>query len=946
MGWVIMLCATALQFQAQAATILSSSSAAATTAPIRTHQAAPKPPAGPHGHNTATGDAAPSTPTAQNPRALLQKPGASAALPATTSSEPCSELKQHLDRYAGRGEVACADVTPVPAGSAVVGSAPHSETAKAAADLTACATANYTRFEWCSVADFSVNVYRVNPPSPKPVGTLKGTAVDDVVTVNNSLRFTDNITLHFTEVKDDAANLRLIYRASCTAKSNPSGGASSCSTSPNFPNGAAPSTDSDIQASVAVSNVVPKRPGPGGNGLAGETDTTVSSGLTFQSTNPNNILPADVTWDAQAFVACDNQVSNIKPGCVMPLVWPTLTTMKSLPHIAWNIYKVQRGGTMHYGLAGGTAVNNDFPNPSGNPLTRNEAAEGDNRRVACDGRTSPVPGVLTCDEYPFNATWQGASYADAADWGWAWVPREENDAQGGRTSGFNKTNRILDGDSYWVDVSGATPPPPVLGPVQFTGGITNGGTYASTVAVTASAPHADAFSFHVQQGGVDKLVSPSIPGTPGTNSHAWQFNTHALPNGHYQVYGVATLRGSVVGVSNAINITIANPTAVATTLTLNAPPSGDYHDPVTVSAELTVTGGGPVADKPVSFSLAGNESCTATTNSAGSAACSVTPGESAGTTTLRARFAGDSIRQASSASAPFTVTPEETTVAYTGPGKVANGARVTMSGVLKEDGITPIAGRTVTIALGSGAAQQTCTGTTDTAGTASCAISVMNQLLTDSATLPVTVKFAGDAYYRPSTGEATVRLEYYTGRGFGVSLNVNLPLVSLRLSPKPDTGPVRTATGSSTTTPCAASISTPLVSANALCANVTTRLAPGTSTTTATLQNATIGLPGLPVIGITGLTATSVSSCTATSGSTTLELTIAGRPITVPTAPNSVIGLPGGARLVVNEQRPVADADFGTTVNAVHLVVPGLAGGPDIADIVVGSATSGAHNCT
>jgi hypothetical protein len=59
-----------------------------------------------------------------------------------------------------------------------------------------------------------------------------------------------------------------------------------------------------------------------------------------------------------------------------------------------------------------------------------------------------------------------------------------------------------------------------------------------------------------------------------------------------------------------------------------------------------------------------------------------------------------------------------------------------------------------------------------------------------------------------------------------------------------------------------------------------------------------------------------------------------------------VIGLSGGARLVINEQTPDPTADFGTTVNAVHLIVPGLLGGANTVDVVVGSATSGAHNCS
>ncbi|MET8127543.1 choice-of-anchor P family protein [Streptomyces sp. NPDC005065] len=80
------------------------------------------------------------------------------------------------------------------------------------------------------------------------------------------------------------------------------------------------------------------------------------------------------------------------------------------------------------------------------------------------------------------------------------------------------------------------------------------------------------------------------------------------------------------------------------------------------------------------------------------------------------------------------------------------------------------------------------------------------------------------------------------------------------------------------------------------------------------------------------------STCTATHGFATLTPTIAGAPVTVPTAPNSVSGLPCGARVVINEQSAVLDAGFGTTVNSAHLVVPSLLGGTT-ADVVIRSAT-------
>ncbi|MEY9844277.1 putative repeat protein (TIGR01451 family) [Streptacidiphilus sp. BW17] len=386
------------------------------------------------------------------------------------------------------------------------------------------------------------------------------------------------------------------------------------------------------------------------------------------------------------------------------------------------------------------------------------------------------------------------------------------------------------------------------------------------------------------------------------------------------------------------------PGKIPTSVKYTGAVTADYHDAFTASGNVSGQGS-PVSGGSVTFKL-GGASCTGTTDSSGNASCSLTPVDPAGTVTLQAAYAGDATHEASSTTTSFTITREETTLAYTGPAHVANGVPATLSGVLKEDGATAIAGRSVQIALGTGTTQQICTGTTGADGTASCTIASVDQPLNDTATVPVAVTFAGDGYYLPSIASATVRLEYYTGRAYGLSANVDLTLAQLTIPPTPDTGPIRTAQASSTNVPCTATVSTLLISADALCVNNTTKLAPGTSTTTSTVQDATIGIPGLPVIGVSGLTATSISSCTGTSGSATLTLTLAGVPVTVPTAPNSVIGLPGGARLVVNEQTPVPGADFGTTVNAVHLIVPGLLGGANTVDVVLGSATSDAHNCS
>ena len=81
--------------------------------------------------------------------------------------------------------------------------------------------------------------------------------------------------------------------------------------------------------------------------------------------------------------------------------------------------------------------------------------------------------------------------------------------------------------------------------------------------------------------------------------------------------------------------------------------------------------GAPIAGEPVTLTLNGTQSCTATTNASGVASCSVTPNEPAGTYTLTGTFAGDTTKApqllASTGSNNFVVTHEETAIAYTGP---------------------------------------------------------------------------------------------------------------------------------------------------------------------------------------------------------------------------------------------------------------------------------------
>jgi hypothetical protein len=372
---------------------------------------------------------------------------------------------------------------------------------------------------------------------------------------------------------------------------------------------------------------------------------------------------------------------------------------------------------------------------------------------------------------------------------------------------------------------------------------------------------------------------------------------------------------------------------VPTTLTYNGATTSDYHDPATLSARLTDSNTNPVPNKPITFTMA-TQTCIAATDASGTASCPITPIQPAGTYTVTATFTADAKYLGSSDSRPFTVTREETTLTYTGDTHIANGTPAHLSGVLTEDATTPIAGRTVTFTLGSGATAQSCNQSTDTTGTAACTITVAQPGPADS--VPVTATFNGDTFYQPATASTRLLLQFMTGRAFGISSSG-----LLQINPIPDTGPISTPSAGTTSTPCVATI-TGLLTAHALCANVTTAVNPGTSTSTASVADANIGLPLLPAITLRTVQARSQTTCSASTGQTTIDFLQVGSVIvvsnTIQPGPNTTINVLG-IKLILNEQIPVAGADKGLTVNAVHIIIPGTL------DVIVASATSDAHNC-
>lgn len=119
--------------------------------------------------------------------------------------------------------------------------------------------------------------------------------------------------------------------------------------------------------------------------------------------------------------------------------------MTTLPHTAAGIRAIQQAGPHHYGRQA-----------DGQPLTRNSSLKPANNNAAC-AQSRPRPSGMSCDEYPFATTDQGASKTTAPDWGWAWVPAGEQNQQGGMLQKFYGQNRVVDGtngtgDAFWVAV--------------------------------------------------------------------------------------------------------------------------------------------------------------------------------------------------------------------------------------------------------------------------------------------------------------------------------------------------------------------------------------------------------------------------------------------------------------------------------------------------------------
>jgi PKD repeat protein len=298
----------------------------------------------------------------------------------------------------------------------------------------------------------------------------------------------------------------------------------------------------------------------------------------------------------------------------------------------------------------------------------------------------------------------------------------------------------------------------------ITGCAANYGAVAPTAEFTFSplSPHAldpvsfDATPSHSNNSGGYLIDYQWNFGDGGTGSGPNPSHTYAAMGTYNVTLTVKDDAGLTASVVHQV-VVVQRPTVT----TYTGDTTGDYHDPVTLSGTLVdAATSGPLAGEAMMFTI-GTQSCSAFTNGSGAASCSLVLNQIPGSYTVTASFVGDSVYAPSSDTQPFSITREETTLMYTGPTViVANASSLTVSATLLEDGSVPPSpsGQTITFTLGA----QSCSGTTDASGNASCIISPVSSQLGNQT---ITSVFAGDAYYVGSSDSDQIVVFAFPSRG-------------------------------------------------------------------------------------------------------------------------------------------------------------------------------------
>jgi hypothetical protein len=300
---------------------------------------------------------------------------------------------------------------------AIGGAAAAAAAAARAAAPCAPGLDNYDRTQLCWRVTGTVAVLR----SARRVGTVTF-AVTHVMRLNPRRRlWAERITISAVRVTGDAAGMTMTLRASC---------ASPCAATDRFPQGKV-MTDG-LTGVIDYSDSV----------SAGQADSTRTT-YQLSFVKPGD-RPIGFTYQTPISYRCDDALPGVPAGCVFAAYTPYLTTLTSLPDIAYNVYAAQ-GGPGHYGRPG-----------SRHPLHRvtSAAAQAANYAAVCARSVAgPPPGASeACDEYPFRSTSEGGTAVSTANRGATWVPAAQEDAKNARIASFYDANRVLNGDPFWVSL--------------------------------------------------------------------------------------------------------------------------------------------------------------------------------------------------------------------------------------------------------------------------------------------------------------------------------------------------------------------------------------------------------------------------------------------------------------------------------------------------------------
>ena len=217
-----------------------------------------------------------------------------------------------------------------------------------------------------------------------------------------------------------------------------------------------------------------------------------------------------------------------------------------------------------------------------------------------------------------------------------------------------------------------------------------------------------------------------------------------------------TTTSTPIGSNSSTSTFTVNPDTSA--LTYTGATTAVNGSPTTLSGTLTTdtpTTGTPLPAKVVTFTIGTGttaQSCSGTTDVNGNVSCTIPTVDQPQTSeTVTSSFAGDAYDTLATATTPITVT--EPTTLTVNPATSPYSDSTTVSGVLTDTNTNaPISGQPVTFQL-NGA--ETCTGTTDATGTASCSITPGEQ----AATYTVTGTFNGNSslplQLNPSNGSAS-----------------------------------------------------------------------------------------------------------------------------------------------------------------------------------------------